>query len=85
MGAKVAIFTVGTWPGQVEKLTERLTALNIYVGKFTGEDRLLQAVGKGAITHLMVTQEGALNAATLGKLRSANVQILTFADVGKVI
>jgi len=85
MGVKVAIYTVGTWPGQVEMLTEKLTARNIYVGKFTGEDRLLQAVGKGAITHLMVTQESALNAPTITKLKSANVQVLTFGEVGKII
>lgn len=83
--AKVAIYTVGAWQGQIEKLAEQLTALNVYIGKFSSEERLLQAVEKGMVTHLLVTQEGALNNAVLNKLRSLNVEVLTFKDVGRIL
>ena len=77
--------TVGTWPGQTEKITDRLSALNVYVGKFSGEERLLQAVGKGMLTHLLISQEGALSTEILNKLKAANVEVLTFRDVGKIV
>lgn len=85
MTAKVGIYTVGTWPGQVEKLIDRLTTLNAYVGKFSSEERLLQAVEKGMITHLLVTQESALNAPTLNKLKALKVGVLSFKDVGRIL
>jgi len=85
VGAKVAIYTVGSWPGQVEKIVDRLTALNVYVGKFSGEERLLQAAEKGLITHLLITQEGALNAATLSKMKTMKVEVLNFKDAGRII
>lgn len=85
MAAKVCIYTIGAWPGQVEKLADRLAALNVYVGKFSGEERLLQAAEKGMMTHVLVTQEIALNASTLSRLKSLNVRVLTFSDAGKIV
>jgi len=85
MTAKVAVYTIGAWPGQLEKLADQLTALNVYVGKFSSEERLLQAVEKGMVTHVLITQEGALNAATANKLKSLKVEILTFRDVGRIL
>ncbi len=85
MTAKVAVYTIGAWPGQIEKLADRLTALNVYVGKFSSEERLLQAAEKGLATHVLITQEGALNAATANKLKSLKVEILTFRDVGRIL
>jgi hypothetical protein len=85
MATKVGVFTVGAWQGQTDKVIEQLTALNAYVGKFSSEERLLQAAEKGLLTHLLISQEGALNDATVGKLKAANVQILTFRDAGRLI
>jgi hypothetical protein len=85
LSAKTAIYTVGAWPGQIEKLVEQLTARNAYAGKFSSEERLIQAAEKGMITHLLVTQEGALNAPTIQKLRANKIEILTFRDAGKIL
>jgi hypothetical protein len=85
MGAKAGVFTVGAWQGQTDKVIEQLSALNVYVGKFSSEERLLQAAEKGLLTHLLVSQEGALNAPTIVKLKAANVQILTFRDAGRLL
>jgi len=76
---------VGAWQGQIEKLVDQLTALNAYVGKFSSEERLLQAAEKGLVTHLLVTQEGALNTPTLQKLKALKVEILGFKDVGRIV
>ena len=85
MAAKVGVFTVGAWQGQTDKVIAQLSALNAYVGKFSSEERLLQAAEKGMLTHLLVSQEGALNAPTAAKLKAANVQILTFRDAGRLL
>jgi hypothetical protein len=81
----VAVYTVGAWQGQIEKLVDLLTALNAYVGKFSSEERLIQAAEKGLVTHLLVTQEGALNTPALQKLKALKVEILSFRDVGKIL
>ena len=85
MIAKVAVYTVGAWPGQLEKLADQLSALNAYAGKFSSEERLLQAVEKGLITHILVTQESALNTPALQKLKALKVEILNFKDIGRIV
>lgn len=85
MGAKVGVLTVGAWPGQIEMVIDRLTALNVYVGKFTGEERLLQVMGKGMLTHLLISQDGALSATMVNKLKASNVEVLAFRDVGRIV
>jgi hypothetical protein len=84
MNAKVGIYMVGAWPGQVEKLEEQLRGFNVLVGRYSGEETLLQHAKKGMLTHLLVSHESALNQSTAQKLKELNIQVLNFRDTERI-
>lgn len=85
MTAKIAVYTIGTWPGQVEKLEDELASAKVFGGKFSGEERLLQHAKKGRITHLLVSHESALTNEALRKLKEFDIKIMNIRDVGRLL
>jgi len=85
MVAKVAIFTIGAWPGQIENMEEKLVAMKAFAGKYSSESRLLEHAKKKKITHLLVSHELALNNSTLKALNRLNVKIMDFKDISKLL
>ena len=85
MTAKIAVYTIGTWPGQVEKLEEELSAAKMFAGKYSAETRLLQHAEKGKFTHLLVSDISALNDAALKKLQELKIKIMNFKDVSRLL
>ena len=85
MTAKVAIYTIGTWPGQCEKLEEQPVSVKALAGKYSGEERLLQHAKKKKITHLLVSDESALSRQTFKKLEKLGVKIMNFREVTRLL
>ncbi len=85
MTAKVAIFTIGLLPMQVDKLAERLNEQRAYVGKYSSESRLLEHAARGIITHLVLMDDMALNPGIMDKLKGFQIQIVPYKDAQRLL
>jgi hypothetical protein len=80
--SKVAIFTVGAWASQIDKLAQKLSATGSYAGKFSSDERLLDNAQKGGLTHVLAAQEVAFKPETVQKLKGLGIKIVSFKDAG---